>query len=185
METFSALLALWASPVDSPHKAQWRRALVFSWIWVWINGWVNSREAGDLRRHRAHYDDTAMTHVTLWRGNDIRLTGPFWRESNGHQWVTVTKEQWFRALMSSLFLARTSCRMNILVAGNKLQSLDLLIGRQDRNSSNGHQDDIPYCDIFRKCNGIIDRISWSQSLSVVFDITSTKYTVCVAWCGAN
>ena len=42
------------SPVNSPHKGQWRTALMFSLIRVWINGWVNSREAGDLRRYRAH-----------------------------------------------------------------------------------------------------------------------------------
>ena len=30
--------------------------LVFSLICAWINGWVNTREAGDLRRHRAHCD---------------------------------------------------------------------------------------------------------------------------------
>ena len=44
------------SPVDSPHKGQWRGALMFSLIWVWINGWVNSPDAGDLRRHCAHCD---------------------------------------------------------------------------------------------------------------------------------
>ena len=27
---------------------------------VWINGWVNNREAGDLTRYRAHYDVTIM-----------------------------------------------------------------------------------------------------------------------------
>ena len=43
-------------PVNSPHKGQWRGALMFSLICVWINGWVNNREAGDLRRYRAHYD---------------------------------------------------------------------------------------------------------------------------------
>ena len=48
------------SPVNSPHKGQWRRALMFSLIYVWINGWVNNREAGDLRRYRAHYDVTVM-----------------------------------------------------------------------------------------------------------------------------
>ena len=41
------------SPVNSPHKGQWRGALMFSLIRVWINGWVNNREAGDLRRYRA------------------------------------------------------------------------------------------------------------------------------------
>ena len=44
------------SPVNSPHKGQWRGALMFSLICVWINGWVNNREAGDLRRYRGHYD---------------------------------------------------------------------------------------------------------------------------------
>ena len=47
-------------PVNSPHKGQWRGALMFSLICVWINGWVNSRDAGDLRRYRAHYDVTMM-----------------------------------------------------------------------------------------------------------------------------
>ena len=37
------------SPVNSLHKGQWRGALMFSFICVWINGWVNNREAGDLR----------------------------------------------------------------------------------------------------------------------------------------
>ena len=48
------------SPVNSPHKGQWRGALMFSLICAWINGRVNNGEAGDLRRHRAHYDVTVM-----------------------------------------------------------------------------------------------------------------------------
>ena len=50
------------SPVNSRHNGQWRGALMFSLICVWINGWVNNREAGDLRRHRAHYDVTVMSY---------------------------------------------------------------------------------------------------------------------------
>ena len=54
MERFSALLALCAGnspvPVNSPRKGQWRGALMFSLIYVWINGWVNNHEAGDLWR---------------------------------------------------------------------------------------------------------------------------------------
>ena len=50
------------SPVNSPHKGQWRGALMFSLICVWINDWVNNREAGDLRRYRAHYDVIVMMH---------------------------------------------------------------------------------------------------------------------------
>ena len=47
-------------PVNSPHKGQWRRAYMFSLICVWINGWVNNCEAGDLRCHRGHWDVIVM-----------------------------------------------------------------------------------------------------------------------------
>ena len=61
---FSALLPISAGnspiPGNSPHKGQWRGALMFSLICVWINGWLNNREAGDLRSYRAHYDVTVM-----------------------------------------------------------------------------------------------------------------------------
>ena len=64
IETFSTLLALCGgnsgSPVNSPHKGQWRGALMFSVICAWINGWMYNREPGDLRRHRAHYDVIVM-----------------------------------------------------------------------------------------------------------------------------
>ena len=64
MDTFSALLALCAGnspvPVNCPHKGQWRGALMFSSSCAWINDWVNSREAGDLRCQRGHYDANVM-----------------------------------------------------------------------------------------------------------------------------
>ena len=51
------------SPVNSPHKGQWRGALMFSLICARINDWVNNGEAGDLRRHRAHCD-VIVIHLT-------------------------------------------------------------------------------------------------------------------------
>ena len=48
------------SPVNSPHKGQWRGALMFPLICAWTNTRANNGEAGDLRRHRAHYDVTVM-----------------------------------------------------------------------------------------------------------------------------
>ena len=36
---------------------------MFSLTYAWINGWVNNREAGDLRRYIAHYDVTVMNRV--------------------------------------------------------------------------------------------------------------------------
>ena len=47
------------------HKGQWRGALMFSLICARINGWVNNCEAGDLRRHRVHYDITVMTRMFI------------------------------------------------------------------------------------------------------------------------
>ena len=49
-------------PVVFPHKGQWRGALMFSLICARINSWANNRNAGDLRRHRAHYDTTIMNY---------------------------------------------------------------------------------------------------------------------------
>ena len=56
METFSALLALCAgnSPVTGEFPSQrpmTRNFDAFFWSAPWMNGWVNNREAGDLRRH--------------------------------------------------------------------------------------------------------------------------------------
>ena len=46
-------------------KGQWRRASMFSLICVWINNWVNNREAGDLRGYRAHHDVTVTVALDL------------------------------------------------------------------------------------------------------------------------
>ena len=52
------------SPVNSPHKGQWRRALMFSLICTWPNCLANNGDASDLRCHCAHYDATVM-----WMGH--------------------------------------------------------------------------------------------------------------------
>ena len=48
------------SPVNSPHKGQWRGALMSFFIFACIKGWVHNRKAGDLRRHRAQYNISVM-----------------------------------------------------------------------------------------------------------------------------
>ena len=67
---FAALLAICAGnspvPVNSPHKGQWRGVLMFSLIFVWINGLVNNHEAGDLRHYRVHCDVIVMNMYIYW-----------------------------------------------------------------------------------------------------------------------
>ena len=75
METFSALLAICAgnSPVSGEFPAQRPVTRSFNVFFDLcpINDWVNNREAGDLRRSRAHYDVIVMTTYTLqWRHNE-------------------------------------------------------------------------------------------------------------------
>ena len=105
METFSALLAICAgnSPVpgEFPHKGQWRGALMFSLICVWINGWVNNREAGDLRRYRTHYDVIVMEipyyivkcaiHICTFAITETGMS-TFWR--NFRQWLHRKLSTW-------------------------------------------------------------------------------------------
>ena len=80
METYSALLALCAggihlSPVNSCYEDQWRGALMSYLICAWTNGWVNNRDAGELRSHRPHYDLTIMTLLCFfirWKNKPVR-----------------------------------------------------------------------------------------------------------------
>ena len=90
------------SPVNSPHKGQWRRALMLSLICTWINGWANNREAGDLRRrHRVHYDVMLMfsEKISVWVpgkchvvGDSNRRLGLACTRTNGDQLVS-----WFKS----------------------------------------------------------------------------------------
>ena len=76
------------SLVNSPHIGQWHGALMFSMICAWINDWVNNREAGDLRRHHAHYD------VIVMKGNNLFFISTHWGlvmhicfGELGHHWI--------------------------------------------------------------------------------------------------
>ena len=74
------------SPVNSPHKGQWRGALMCSLICAWINGWVNNP---DWRCHHAHYDVIVMTILIQNCPQDITL---------GHYslsgWMSYCKIAW-------------------------------------------------------------------------------------------
>ena len=85
METFSTLLAICAgsSPVHGEFPAQRPVTRSFDIFLdlrpnkrARINGWVNNREAGDLRRHRVHYDVIVISSPAHLTGHVI--TYPCW-----------------------------------------------------------------------------------------------------------
>ena len=78
MEAFSALLALCSgnSPVSGEFPSQrpvTRSFNVFFDLRL-INDWINTRGAGDLRRHRAHYDVIVM-HGCLNNNRTVSIEG--------------------------------------------------------------------------------------------------------------
>ena len=82
------------SPVNSPHKGQWRRASMFSLICVWINGWVNNHEAGDLRRHGAHLDVIVMEPITIVTEDAHRSRGEIGALHRQRVWIINHRAHW-------------------------------------------------------------------------------------------
>ena len=93
---WSLVQGIHRSPVNSPPKDQWRGALMFCLICAWTNGWVNNRDAGDLRRHRARYDVTVLYGIRFhqmtssWQGTwHGRQIGP----NKMHKWRECTQSR--------------------------------------------------------------------------------------------
>ena len=100
------------SPVNSTHIGQWRGALMFSLICARINGWVNTGEAGDLRRYRVHCDVIVMCTVF---GNDAMKTLILRTLRNKYRYLTRTNWR-HRALQ---ILANTGSGNGLLPDGTK------------------------------------------------------------------
>ena len=106
METFSALLAIYAgnSMVTGEFSTQRpvTRSFDVSLICAWINDWVNNRETGDLRRHRAHYDVTLMITQTYHVASDKQIS----RESATRWFLCYSELTWYD--MAVVFLKQPS-----------------------------------------------------------------------------
>ena len=76
METFPRywpfVKGIHRSPVDSPHKNQWWRVLMFSLMCAWTSVWANNRDAGDLRRL------SALCDVIVMRQTYIKFFSGYW-----------------------------------------------------------------------------------------------------------
>ena len=111
------------SPVNSPHTGQWRGALMFSLICVWINGWVNSREAGDLRRYRAHYA------VIVMGQNDLaRLPRQTWKISLQEWFVKYIRSTTSLIIFHFIFSSLLNVLVIPLVIGPRIWRTSIYIG---------------------------------------------------------
>ena len=109
------------SPVNSPHKGQWRGALMFTLICARINGWVNNLEAGDLRRYRLHYDVIVVIVVSYivfphFPSKSTRVPG-FFSDLIG----CATQSIWV-TLRDMLQASKTFSHWNYLFVVNKVLS---------------------------------------------------------------
>ena len=68
-----------------PHTKASVADLWYLLIRYWINGWVNNREAGDLRRYRVHYDAIVIILLCIFKPN-IRKIGQNLREPIRFEW---------------------------------------------------------------------------------------------------
>ena len=111
------------SPVNSPHKGQWRGALMFSLICAWINSWVNNRESCDLRCHCAHYDVIVMVALAIFsqfmitwglRGKTQNII-TLQLHHNGHD--GVSNHQPYDCLLKRLFRRRSKKTSKLRVTG--------------------------------------------------------------------
>ena len=87
------------SPVNSPHKGQWRGALMFSLICVWINDWVNNRKTADLRHYHAHYDVIVMSCSILSRARQYHRLSWSWAPDDIWAGSRFAPSQWETTLL--------------------------------------------------------------------------------------
>ena len=94
-------------PMNSPHKGQWRGALMYFLSCACVNGWMNNGEAGGLRRHRIHYDVTVMMRA-LW------VCYPH----EGHAGATHADDTRQNGALDELgtFIQHRSIKLNVLAA---------------------------------------------------------------------
>ena len=106
---------------------------MFSLICVWINSWINNREAGDLRRYGAHCDV-----IVMWRAHDCAKSNSLMYVSTGTPWADPQSEN------KHSFKAFSCCRFRVCSSNDITQN-----GRRDPG--------MKYRDTLSKCLDISHR----------------------------
>ena len=137
----------------------------FLWSPPWINGRVNNREAGDLRRYRTHYDVTVMRSgyvaTEVKHTNNIALQ---WRH-NDHD--GVSNHQPHGCLLNRLFRRRSKKTSKLRVTG-------LCVGNSPGPVNSPHKGRVtrkmfPFDDaIMESCNWLMDDILYYRHAGFQF-----------------
>ena len=100
---------------------------MFSFICARINGWVNNREAGDLKYHRAHYDVTVMvfkddkySFVINFRSQCRWGTGGVKHKKTGTWWIPTKPPS------SGVHFAIEKVSYGMPVSGGKFRRTDMV-----------------------------------------------------------
>ena len=81
----------------TPYKGLWHWASMFSFIFAWLNGWVNSHEAGYFRHQHVHYDVTVMMQTTLLYNYLSMSQSQINSVSKGSPQINIWDELWLEA----------------------------------------------------------------------------------------
>ena len=135
------------SPVYSPHKGQWRGALMFSLICVWINGWVNSGGAGDLRRYRTHYDVIVMNGGLSSAAKPLHHILP--EQNGGHLAIAVrVMALCCQGIIESLFTRFHDAIWRHRLGLSELNQCWFLVNWATRNNLRYHLNDCSHTTLF-------------------------------------
>ena len=105
----------------SPHKGQWHGALMLSLNSAWTTGWINNRDAGDLRSHRTHYYVTLMWKRVLmawgWSTRTLDSSVPQYLH---HTEVLHAAMFWFWLITKSTFMICLETFITYMVRGSMI-----------------------------------------------------------------
>ena len=142
---------------------------MFSLMCAWTNGWASNREAGDLRRHRAHYDATLM--LLMFRYVSHLTEGPNWTPTAHAAWCHVSFHKPLCLCQSWLLLAVWTLRgwnVDVLAVAETWKNYDDVIKWKHFRLTG------PSCGEFTVYRWIPLVRPVTQSFDVLFDLHLNK-----------
>ena len=97
-------------PGEFPTQRPVTQSFDVSLICVWINGWVNNREAGNLRCLRSHYDVNVMQLLTCLTDNEmLAICATAWNQKSIHSNLTMGNRHFNLECVVYASFPRTRC----------------------------------------------------------------------------